>query len=419
MSTVLVNSSDPLSIPNDSNSLPGILPLYNGAMTITSPISSSNVWARSVSLNYSGSWDLAGRNPAIEAGFQNAISNVGPGSNSVELHVQMQSPMNGTISVRMTYDWERVEVPTILTSFKNRGNDGGGILETSWLPSEDAAWYGYRVYIWDSTNNPDWEPSKQELDNFAGYMHVPFWSQTTATVTEADHNGVMSALVDGNKYRAAIVTEYADGSVGEPMSWPFNATPIDEVPSPPEWLTANPISGGTAGTIYAEWSACTEMDPSKTRLWAVEQEITNALALTNNFDISAISGNNTVLQLNPGSTYWFAAVCVDESGQSDPLNATIIGPVVTAGGLDDGIPPMPIEGTTAIDVPDDEGGQIQVSWLPNEEDDCTFYTIFALPATSWQPPNNVDGWPVSSYVSNCSTNSTTVSYTHLTLPTKA
>ena len=100
MSTVLVNSSDPLSIPNDSNSLPGILPMYNGALTITSPVSSSNVWARSVSLNYSGSWDLAGRNPAIEAGFQNAISNVGPGSNSVELHVQMQSPMNGTISLR-------------------------------------------------------------------------------------------------------------------------------------------------------------------------------------------------------------------------------------------------------------------------------------------------------------------------------
>ena len=48
--------------------------------------------------------------------------------------------MNGTISVRMTYDWERVEVPTILTSFNNRGNDGGGVLETTWLPSEDAAW---------------------------------------------------------------------------------------------------------------------------------------------------------------------------------------------------------------------------------------------------------------------------------------
>ena len=417
MSTVMVNSSsgsdnlvpNPILIPNDSNSIPGILPMYNGALTISSPVSNSPVWARSVSLNYTGTWDLASRNPAIEAGFQTAISNVGPGSNSVELHVQMQSPKNGTISVRMTYDWERLEVPTILTSFSNRDNDGGGVLEASWLPSEDAAWYSYRLYVWDSASNPSWEPTEQELANFAGYMEIPFWSQTTATITEADHNGVMSPLIDGNKYRAAIVTEYPDGSVGEPMSWPLNATPIDEVPSPPDWLMANPISGGTAGTIYAEWAACNEMDADKTRIWAVEQEITNALALTDSFDISSISGNNTVLQLNPGSTYWFAAVCVDQSGQSDLINATVIGPIVTAGGLDDGIPPARIEGTTAIDVPDDEGGQIQVNWISNDEDDCTFYTIYALPATSWQPPNNVDGWPVASYVSDCSSNSTIIS----------
>jgi hypothetical protein len=409
MSTILIDNSDPLSIPNDSSSIPGILPMYNGALTLSSPISNSPIWARSTSLNYSGSWDLAGRNPAIEAGFQTAISNVGPGSNSVELHIQMQSPQNGTISVRMSYDWERVEVPTVFTSFSNRANDGGGVLEASWLPSEDAAWYAYRLYIWDSTSTPDWQPNEQDLDNLAGHMRVSFWSQTTATITEADHNGIMSPLVNGNQYRAAIVTEYPDGSLGEPMTWPYNVTPIDEVPSPPEWLDANPVSGGTAGTIYAEWSACTESDADKTRIWAVEQEITNALALTNPYDISSISGNNTVLQLNPGATYWFAAVCVDQSGQSDLLNATIVGPIVTAGGLDDGIPPVPIEGTTATDVLDDDGGQIQVNWISNNEDDCAYYTIYALPASSWQPPNNVDGWPVSSYVPDCTTNSTVIS----------
>ena len=409
MSTILIDNSDPLSIPNDSSSIPGILPMYNGALTLSSPISNSPIWARSTSLNYSGSWDLAGRNPAIEAGFQTAISNVGPGSNSVELHIQMQSPQNGTISVRMSYDWERVEVPTVFTSFSNRANDGGGVLEASWLPSEDAAWYAYRLYIWDSTSTPDWQPNEQDLDDFAGHMRVSFWSQTTATITEADHNGRMSPLINGNQYRATIVTEYPDGSLGEPMTWPYNVTPIDEVPSPPEWLDANPVSGGTAGTIYAEWSACTESDADKTRIWAVEQEITNALALTNPYDISSISGNNTVLQLNPGATYWFAAVCVDQSGQSDLLNATIVGPIVTAGGLDDGIPPAPIEGTTATDVLDDDGGQIQVNWFSNDEDDCAYYTIYALPASSWQPPNNVDGWPVSSYVPDCTTNSTVIS----------
>ena len=409
MSSILIDSTDPLLIPNSPLSLPGVLPMYNGAMTISSPVNGASVWAQSVSLNYTGSWDLAGRNPAIEAGFQTAISNVGPGSNSVVLNVQMQSPQNGTISVRMTYDWERIEVPTILQSLSNRDNDGGGVLESSWLPSEDAAWYAYRLYVWDSTNMLDWEPSENDLDNFAGYINVPFWSQTSATITEADHDGTMSSLIDGNQYRAAIVTEYPDGSLGQPMTWPFNVTPIDEVPSSPDWLLANPISGGTAGTIYAEWSACTEMDADKTRIWAVEQEITNTLALTDHFDISSISGNNTVLQLSPGGTYWFAAVCVDEGGQFDPMNATIIGPIVAAGGLDDGIPPTKIEGTTATDVLGDDGSQIQVNWIPNSETDCAYYTIYALPATSWQPPNNVDGWPVASYVSDCDTNSTIIS----------
>ena len=47
--------------------------------------------------------------------------------------------------------------------------------------------------------------------------------------------------------------------------------------------------------------------------------------------------------------------------------------MVTAGGLDDGIPPMPIIGTTAIDVPNDEGGRINVGFKANTEEDCTYY----------------------------------------------
>ena len=53
-------------------------------------------------------------------------------------------------------------------------------------------------------------------------------------------------------------------------------------------------------------------------------------------------------------------VCVDEAGQSKPENATIFGPIVTAGGLNDGIPPSQITEVFAYDVPDDEGGRIEV-----------------------------------------------------------
>ena len=404
MATVLADDENPIEIPQGTAQwLPGKLPIFTGALTLSAPQSGAWVWAESQSLNYSGSWDLASMNPAIENGFQEAISNLAPGSTVAQVHLQMQTPQNGTIQVRITYDWERVEVPTEMTSLIDRPNDGGGVLEASWLPAEDAAWRAYRLYVWDSTDNPDWEPTIEELSELSTYMYIPFWSQTTATVITADDDGVPAPLSEDREYRAAVAIEYPDGSVGVPMAWPDSATPTDEVPYPPEWLTAEPVSGGSAGTVYLEWSSCMEYDPDRTRIWAVQQPITSAIALSGGIDVAFGAGNSTVLQLEPGKTFWFAAVCVDEAGQFDAANAIVVGPVVTAGGLDDGIPPAPITGTTAVDAPDDEGGRILVTWTPNDEEDCTFHTVYALPASGFQPPTTVDGWPVAEYVLDCTT----------------
>ena len=404
MSTVLVSDENPIIIPQGSEQMiPTKLPLYTGALTLSAPQDGAWVWAQSVSLNYSGSWDLTSMNPNIQASFQSAISNLAPGTNSAQVHIQMQSPQNGSLQVRITYDWERVEVPTEMTSFIDRPNDGGGVLKATWLPAEDAAWYTYRLYVWDSTDNPDWVPSQEDLDEFSTYIEIPYWSQTTTTITSADHDGNEVMLSDDREYRAAIAIAYADGSVGLPTPWEDSATPTDEVPFPPEWLSAEPVSGGTPGTILLDWSACTELDPDRTRIWAVQYPITNAIALTDHIDVSYAAGNNTVLQLEQSKTYWFAAVCVDEAGQFDAANATIFGPVVTAGGLDDGIPPASITDTSAEDAPNDEGGRILVTWTPNSEEDCTYHTVYILPASGLQAPSTVDGWPVATYVTDCTT----------------
>ena len=404
MSTVLITDENPIIIPQSNEMwIPGKLPLYTGALTLSAPQSGAWVQAESRFLNYSGMWDLAAMNPLIESSFQAAVSNLAPGSSSAQLHIQMQSPQNGSLQVRITYDWQRVEVPTEMTSFLDRPNDGGGVLEASWLPAEDAAWNAYRLYVWDSTDDPDWEITQDKLSDFSTYIEIPFWSQTTATITTADREGTETPLADDREYRAAIAIAYADGSVGQPMSWPLSATPTDEVPFPPDWLGAEPISGGSAGTIYVEWSACTELDPDRTRLWAVQHPISNAIALNDEIDVAYGAGNSTVLQLEPGKTYWLAAACVDEAGQLDAANATVFGPIVTAGGLDDGIPPSPITDTSAVDAPDDEGGRITVTWTPNDEEDCIYHTVYVLPASGFQPPSTVDGWPVAAYVTDCTT----------------
>jgi len=222
-------------------------------------------------------------------------------------------------------------------------------------------------------------------------------------VTEADNDGVAETLSDDRLYRAAIAIEYPDGTLGDAIAWPGSVTPTDEMPNPPEWLVAEAISGGTAGSLVLEWSMCEELDPGTTRIWAAEQDISNAIALTGEIDIPFSSGNSTVMELTPQRVYWFAVACVDASGQFDPTNVTIFGPVTTAGGLNDGIAPSMILGTTAEDVPDDEGGRIEVTWAINEEEDCSFYTVYALPASGWQPPSTVDGWPVAEFIPDCST----------------
>ena len=372
------------------------------ALTLSSPEAGAWVWAKSSILNYSGNWDMQMMNPGIQAAFQSAISQVGPGSSSVEAHIQLQSPNDGKMKVRVTYDWERIEVPTSIVNMTDRPNDGGGVIEVSWLPAEDAAWNGYRIFVWDATGREDWNPSEDELDDFSTYTSISFWAQTSVMITEADNDGTTEPLSDGRVYRGSIAIEYPDGSIGDAIAWPGSVTPTDEMPSPPNWLKAEPVSGGTAGTLVVEWEMCQELDPSFTRLWSAQQEISNAFALTGEIDVPYSSGNSTVVDLAPQGVFWFAAACVDESGQYDPSNVTVFGPVTTAGGLNDGIPPSMILGTQAQDVPDDEGGRVEVTWQANTEEDCSFYTVYALPASGWQPPSTVDGWPVAEYVPGCS-----------------
>lgn len=409
METILVSPESPLSIPLDINQL-GVeeLLLYQGALTLSSPRAGAWVWAKTTSLNYSGTWDIASFDPNVQQALQLAIFNTAPGSQSSEVNIQLQSPEDGKLKVRLTYDWNRLEAPTFVTNLVDRPNDGGGVLQANWIPAQDPAWFAYRLYLWDSTDNPDWTPSKSDLNGLPSFQRIQFWPQTSTMFSLANRNGSEVSLSDDRSYRIAIAVEYSDGTLGEPMSWEGNTTPTDEVPDPPQWLEISPISGGNAGTLSVEWESCNELDPQLTRIWPTNFEISNALALPDYIDFPFSSGNSTILSLDPNTPYWFAAACVDEAGQFDPENVIVIGPIVTAGGLNDGIPPAPITGTSASDAPNDEGGRLHVTWEPNQEEDCSLHVVYALPATGAVPPTTVDGWPTATTIPDCTTNSTII-----------
>ena len=112
---------------------------------------------------------------------------------------------------------------------------------------------------------------------------------------------------------------------------------------------------------------------------------------------------------------------------------TIFGPIVTAGGLNDGIPPSQITEVFAYDVPEDVGGRADVTCETYRVVGCFYYVFYILPDSGIRPTDSVEGWPVEQYVPDCSENSviidsigdaglengivSAVSYTHLTLPT--
>ena len=169
-------------------------------------------------------------------------------------------------------------------------------------------------------------------------------------------------LQDGVEYSAVVVVEYNDGRFGV-ISTPFGpATPTDEVPSPPIWAKA--VSGdqfvAVDGEVFAEWARCSALDLASTRVYSSTTEIGDALGLTMHTEILPQVGNVSTLTLEAGRPHWLAFTCVDESGQEDLLNATVIGQVVPTGGINDGVPPPKLTGVWAEDVPADDGGRVQM-----------------------------------------------------------
>ena len=154
------------------------------------------------------------------------------------------------------------------------------------------------------------------------------------------------------------------------------ASPSNEVPLSPLWANAGPHDGGADGDLEVEWARCTSIDLVGTMIYASTSSMTDVLGLRPAAEVDKTEGNMTVLSLDAGQPYWLALTCVDESGQEDVMNPTIIGPVVPTGGLNDNTAPPKMENVAAIDTPDDDGGRITVSWDVNPAEDCTFYAVF-------------------------------------------
>ena len=381
---------------------PNGIQLIQNAVTSVSPILGAATWMSTTTLNYTGIWDLAELDSSLESSLQNAIDNAAMSQIGRQVELGLQSPSNGSIWVRLTYDWVRLEQPTEVLEFFDRPDDGGETLIARWSPSTDHGWVAYRIYVWETTEYPNGLTSSdiEDLTDTSGSYdaRIPAWAVVSAELTTS----LSTPLVDGVEYGISIVTEYSGGLLGEPSNFGNFAIPIDNVPNPPVWVNAT-IDEDQEGRVMLEWSACTELDHAFTHYWRTPIPIPEDFPyrLPRATAIPAGEANTTFTQIPTNDPFWFAFVCTDESGQFDESNATIVGPVIWTALEDDGTPPAPVEDIVAFDTPDDEGGHITIEWTANEEEDCAFYEIYGHIANSETLPSDVVGWDIALTTFGC------------------
>ena len=404
MQVSIVDPSNSVTLSTDGTPGPHGIPIQTSALTFSSPVDGAATWAKLVELKYNATVNLS-NDPTFITSLQYAVDNGVLLNGTRIVTLSLNSPSNGSMWVKLTYDWFRTETPVQGLSLWDRPDDGGQTLMANWTLVHDDDFARYAIYL----NEGPWttQPTAADLQPRAPDATVSLHSRLQTEVSTI--NG--QPLQDGTEYWAVVVVEYNDGRFGTPSS-PFGpASPSDEVPTPPVWATAT--SGSTVvsadGEVFAEWARCEALDLSTTNVYASTTEITDALGLDVHTEFIPQIGNSSVMTLEAGKPHWLAFTCADEAGQEDLVNATVIGPVVPTGGIDDGVPPPRLTDVWAEDVPNDDGGRVQIGWTNSVADDCAFVTVYMMPAQEGENiPTNVVGMEEVAIVPDCETNMTII-----------
>ena len=105
---VLIDSSTASTTSSTGAQGPNGIQLIQNAVTSVSPVQGAATWMSTTTLNYTGIWDLAELDFSLESSLQNAIDNAAMSEIGRQVELGLQSPSNGSIWVRLTYDWVRI-----------------------------------------------------------------------------------------------------------------------------------------------------------------------------------------------------------------------------------------------------------------------------------------------------------------------
>jgi hypothetical protein len=113
---------------------------------LTSPSSGAAIWTKSLSVKYDVLLDIS-EDPALALNLQDAVDNGQLFDNTRHVSLRLYSPANGSMEVRLTYDYVRSDTPVIMENLVDRPDDGGGVLTASWSLVHDEDFARYLVFI--------------------------------------------------------------------------------------------------------------------------------------------------------------------------------------------------------------------------------------------------------------------------------
>jgi fibronectin type 3 domain-containing protein len=224
-------------------------------------------------------------------------------------------------------------------------NDEGGVLNITWnLNTDDTV-----VYSLYSNKSGSW--------------------QFLVNVTHPQNWYVDTGLTNGVIYYYRI-SAWDEVPLESQLSAPASGMPLDNLaPVAPTGLTVSQVANGD---LNITWSANTESDldhytlySNKTGLWAFLIEIPAGI------EYYVDTG------LTHGATYYYNISASDEVPNESPQSAS------ASNASSDILPPATPTGLTVTDVPNDDGGALNITWNANTEPDLDHYTLYSNKTGSW------------------------------------
>ena len=362
-------------------------------------------WISSVSGLFSGQWNLTELDNRTLESFSEAVDMSPLRDSSRILKINLASPSNGSLEVRLIYDWVSTEPPAIIIDAWDRPADGGGALLVKWAETGDPdVFASYEFFLEQGT-----EPSFNDLD-----LRQPDYVVTNSRLTMLDELGPITTadgaeLIDDTPtwviMRIRSIDGSAEGRLGtpSPIFGPVNTT--DEIPASPKWGDAYvPDELLLPGDIMVSWAQCLEIDVTFIGIRLLNEPFISDVSTIELFAARpAGAANSTKITLSDrlNKPTWLALTCIDEAGQEATDDPLILGPVIPSDLPPDETPPQPLADLKAYDTSPDDGGSITLTWTATTELDCAFIAFGAIPVSEQAEEPNMNDFEIINMVDTC------------------